>query len=156
MQSHWLGLISGLLERLLASEVDALKGLLRIGLHSKVDVTDAQGQVLHAVTQVFCSALPIAYSQVDARHWAPFARLILEAAYEGTVCAAIQNARENDCPILLLTRLGGIAFGNDDAWIDDAIRKALIQAKAAGLDIRFVSRGKPSPGMLGIVAGAAL
>lgn len=151
---HGLDLISGLLQRLPASEVDALRGMLRIGLHRKIDVTDGQGQVLHAVTQAFCSALPIAYSRVDARHWAPFARLVLEAAYEATVCAAIVNAHENGSPILLLTRLGGGAFGNDDAWIDDAIRKGLVQATAAGLDIRFVSRELPSPGMLQLVADA--
>ena len=69
----------------------------------------------------------------------------LEAAYEATVCAAILNAHENGWPILMLMRLGGGAFGNDDAWADDAIREALVQAKAAGLDVRFVSRGPPSP-----------
>src|ERR1700722_13686987 len=45
------------------------------------------------VTQVFCSALPVAYSPVPSIHWRRFASLVLEAAYEATLWAAVENAR---------------------------------------------------------------
>ena len=47
--------------------------------------------------------------------------------------------------IVLLTRLGGGAFGNDPAWIDDAIRRALQRVEYAGLDIRLVDYRQASP-----------
>jgi len=43
---------------------------------------------------------------------------------------------------VLLTRLGGGVFGNADAWIDDAIVRAIHIVKDAGLDIRLVSHGR--------------
>lgn len=43
-------------------ERDELRSLLRIGLHWDVDVTDrAPG---HAVSQAFCSALPVSYDPI--------------------------------------------------------------------------------------------
>jgi len=42
---------------------------------------------------------------------------------------------------VLLTRLGGGAFGNDDRWIDDAIERALERVAYTGLDVRLVSYG---------------
>jgi hypothetical protein len=57
--------------------------------------------------------------------WRPFAELVLDAAYEATVLAAVLNARRGASNIVLLARLGGGAFGNDDAWIDAAMRRAL-------------------------------
>lgn len=55
-------------------ERDALRGLLRVGLHEDVEVTDGHmpGQI---VSQIFCSALPVAYSGLPQARWAPFARL---------------------------------------------------------------------------------
>jgi hypothetical protein len=44
--------------------------------------------------------------------------------------------------IVLLTRVGGGAFGNADEWIDDAIARALGIVEYAGLDIRLVSHGR--------------
>ncbi len=46
----------------------------------------------HTVTQAYCSALPIAYSDHAAELWAPFAQLVLEAAYEATLYSTILNA----------------------------------------------------------------
>jgi hypothetical protein len=43
---------------------------------------------------------------------------------------------------VLLTRVGGGAFGNADAWIDDAIVRALAIVEQAGLDVRLVSHGR--------------
>jgi|SRR5665213_695920 len=52
--------------------------------------------------------------------------------------------------IVLLTCLGGGAFGNDDAWIDAAMRRALIKVKDFSLDIHLVSFGAPLPSMLAL------
>jgi hypothetical protein len=49
-----------------------------------------------------------------------------------------------------LTRLGGGAFGNDHAWIDAAIQRALTTAHGCSLDIRIVSFGAPPPSMLAL------
>jgi hypothetical protein len=66
---------------------------------------------------------------------------VLEAAYEATLLAAqIQFARGGS-PSVLLTRLGGGVFGNDSAWIDDAIQRALPKVAHVGLDVRLVRYG---------------
>ena len=81
-------------ERLASSseaELDGLRSLLRIGLQWDTQVT-LEG-CSHTVSQAYCSALPIAYCGHPAACWAPFARLVLEAAYEATLCTAILNAR---------------------------------------------------------------
>jgi hypothetical protein len=41
--------------------------------------------------------------------------------------------------------LGGGAFGNDDDWIDGAIKRALAVVEYAGLDIRIFGYGHVSP-----------
>jgi hypothetical protein len=52
---------------------------------------------------------------------------------------------------VLLTRLGGGAFGNDDAWIDDAMMRAVRVVEYADLDIRIVSYGSLHPSVRAIV-----
>jgi len=135
-----LDAISRHLEHLDKESRDALKGELRIGVHSRVEVTDssAPGQ---RVSQAFCSALPVAYGDVPAVHWELFARLILEAAYEATLWAGVLNARSGGSGIVLLTRLGGGAFGNAPLWIEDSIRIAVEKALQFDLDVRLVSFG---------------
>ena len=56
-----------------AGTLDGLCGLLRVGLHADVEVTN--GDRGHFVSQLFCSALPVAYSGLPSSSWAPFARL---------------------------------------------------------------------------------
>jgi hypothetical protein len=119
---------------------ETLRGLLRIGLHHDVEVTDAPQQPGPVVSQAFCSALPVAYGRPAPRDWAPFARLVLEAAYEATLSAAACRAAQGASPRVLLTRLGGGAFGNDGAWIDAALERALRLAAPWGLEIVMVSR----------------
>jgi hypothetical protein len=46
-------------------------------------------------------------------HWEAFASLVLQAAYEATMFAAVLNAQRGASNVVL-TRLGGGAFGNDD------------------------------------------
>ncbi|MFO1079322.1 MAG: hypothetical protein U1E23_01660 [Reyranellaceae bacterium] len=137
------------------SERDALRGLLRIGLHRDVEVTDGAAAGAGApaplpgplASQAFCSALPVAYTRLPARAWAPFATLVLEAAYEATLWASVLAARDGDSNVVLLTRVGGGAFGNDDAWIDRAMRRALDLVRDVDLDVRLVSFGAPPESM---------
>ena len=125
---------------------DALRGLLRVGLHEDVEVTDGPGPG-PLVSQAFCSALPVAYSGLPASSWAPFATLILEAAYEATLLAALLSAAGGGSSRVLLTRLGGGAFGNDDDWIDAAKLRALQVAGEHDLDVIIVSYGKAPSGL---------
>ena len=136
---------SGLLEiskRLRAaseSELDELRQLLRIGIQWKTQVTLTGSR--HTVSQAYCSALPVAYSRHSPHLWAEFARLILEASYEATLCAAILNSVNNGNNSVFLTLLGGGVFGNDTDWIIGAIRRALNLYEDAGLDVVIVSYG---------------
>jgi hypothetical protein len=139
--SAGLDAIAGLLKTADEGLLDELRGRLCIGLHRDVEVTDAQGPQRPRVSQAFCSALPVCYSRIPRPRWELFARLVLEAAYEATLLAAqIQFARGGS-PAVLLTRLGGGAFGNDPAWIDDAIQHALPKVEHVGLDVRLVRYG---------------
>lgn len=122
------------------AEVDRLRGLLRIGLHWNVEVTDADdpGQL---VSQAYCCALPVAYTQVPLARWQRFAALVLEASYEATLLAAVLNSAHGGSNKVLLTRVGGGAFGNDLEWINGAIERVFRLVRAHDLDVRIVSYG---------------
>lgn len=139
-----LDLISDHLHAIGPKQVDALAGKLRIGIHRDVEVTDAPSAPRPVVSQAFCSALPIAYGSVPQQHWAAFAQLVLDAAYEATMLEAVINCRRGASNILLLTSLGGGAFGNAPVWIHSAIRRAVMKVKSFDLDVRLVSYGQPS------------
>lgn len=142
-----LSMIATHLQGLSEMERDRLRGLLRVGLHWNVGITDVEAARGARVTQVYCSALPVAYSHIQASLWASFAKLVLEAAYEATLLSAVLNAARGGSRRLLLTRLGGGAFGNDEAWISDAILRALDLVADQGLDVLMVSYGPPSVAM---------
>jgi hypothetical protein len=122
---------------------DRLRQSLQIGLQWDTQVT--LDNASHTVSQAYCSALPIAYTDHALELWAPFATLVLEASYEATICAAIENAERTGNDALFLTLVGGGAFGNELDWIMDAIRRALNIYSNSGLDIAVVgySRSKP-------------
>jgi hypothetical protein len=144
-----LDAIAELLGPLPPEQLDILRGKLRIGIHRDVEVTDAQGEHRPVVSQAFCSALPVAYNRsVPRPHWEPFASLVLQSAYEATMLAAVQNAQRNASNVVLLTQLGGGAFGNDDKWIHAAMRRALQMMSGFDLDVRLVSYGTPSPAIM--------
>ncbi len=124
-------------------EKDEIRQRLRIGLQWNTQVT--LQDCTHAVSQAYCSALPVAYSRHSPELWADFARLVLEAAYEATFCAAILNAERNGNRTVFLTLLGGGAFGNRTDWIMGAIRRALLLHKDADLDVAIVSYGGSNP-----------
>ena len=122
-------------------ERDQLRAELRVGLHWDVEVTSDRPDQL--VSQVFCSALPVSYTPVPAERWTSFATLVLEAAYEATLLAAIENAARGRSDVLYLTLLGGGAFGNKREWILHAIRRALHMVRDAALDVRIVCYRQP-------------
>lgn len=119
------------------SGLDQVRQALQIGVQCDTQVT--LGNASHTVSQAYCSALPVAYTTHASTLWAPFAKLILEAAYEATLCAAILNKARTGCDRLFLTLLGGGAFGNPPEWIMAAIRRALEEYADFGLNIAIVS-----------------
>jgi hypothetical protein len=131
-------------------QIDILRAKLRIGIQSDVEVTDATKEPRPFVSQAFCSALPVAYTDVPSALWELFAILVLEAAYEATMWAAVLNARRGKSSTVLLTFLGGSSFGNEDIWIYGAIRRALEMMSGFALDVRLVSYREPSQDILRI------
>jgi hypothetical protein len=121
------------------SERDTLREKLRIGVQWGTQVT--LGDASHTVSQAFCSALPVAYSSHSDGLWEEFAKLVLEAAYEATICAAVLNSVSTDNNKVYLTLLGGGAFGNREVWILSAIQRALREYRDADLDVMIVSYG---------------
>eukprot|EP01036_Dinobryon_divergens_P034504 gene34504-44590_t len=102
---------------------------IRIGLHTNVGVTDADGDV--RVSQAYCSAMSCSYSGIDNDHWKSIASLALDGAYEATILSALlqssqqKNAGSSITTEVYLTFVGGGVYGNDQAWIAEAIGRAL-------------------------------
>jgi len=94
----------------------------------------------------------VAYCGAPPELWARFATLVLEAAYEATLLAGLLNGTSTGNSSVYLTRLGGGAFGNADAWIDAAMSRALKLAQGYGIEVRVVSYGKPERPLLDLVA----
>lgn len=126
------------------AERDGLRALLRIGLHHDVDVTAVGALQGQRVSQAYCSALPVNYNHgTDPAMWASFACLVLEAAYEATLHAALLNAnRVGGSHRVYLTLVGGGVFGNRREWILGAIRRALDLVRGQALEVWLVSYGR--------------
>jgi len=106
-----LDAIAAWLDSATPREVDDMRGQLRIGLHHDVEVTDVDGPPQPVVSQAFCSALAVAYGDIPKARWRGFASMVLEAAYEATLWAAVANAQRGASRTVLLTLVGGGAFG---------------------------------------------
>ena len=141
-----LAAISRILKDGAAPERDSLRDLLRVGLHWRVQVTGTETENL-LVSQAFCSALPVSYTNIQTNRWTSFATLVLEGAYEATMWATVINASRHASNVVFLTELGGGAFGNEQAWIHRAIRRALQMVEEVDLDVRLVSYGAPTPAL---------
>ena len=122
------------------SEIDELRKLLRIGIQWNTEVTIADSR--HKVSQAYCSALPVAYSHHSTELWMEFAKLVLEASYEATICVGIMNCVSNMNNTLYLTLIGGGAFGNKIEWIINAIHRSLNLYRNVDLDVAIVSYGR--------------
>ena len=73
-----------------------------------------------------------------------FARLILEATYEATLCAALLNASKTGNNTVFLTLVGGGVFGNETDWILGSLQRALDLYQQAALDVAIVSYKWPN------------
>jgi hypothetical protein len=129
-------------EALARHDRERLLGLVKLGLHAEVGVTFATRFVEPAeparVSQAFCSALSCGYTDVPLDHWQPLATLVLDAAYEATLRAAVLVAPASEPrQQVWLTFLGGGAFGNRKEWIAAAIGRALARLEGTALDVRI-------------------
>lgn len=136
-----LATVDAILRHATSQRLDEFRSLLRIGLHLGVQVTDVEDPA-QLVSQAYCSALPMAHTGVPRQKWHRFASLVLEASYEATLLAGVLNAHHAGSNKVLLTRVGGGAFGNDHAWINAAIGRAVDVVGDRGLDIRIVCHGR--------------
>lgn len=128
---------------------EELKEKLKIGIQWNTQVTiSSTSQV---VSQVYCSALPVSYSNIDFFYYESFARLILEATYEATLHAALINLEQTDCNKVFLTLVGGGAFGNEMNWISDSIKKAVSKFLNAPLDVRIISHGSSNSDVVELI-----
>jgi len=151
------------LDAMTEAEIDAVRAALRVGIQWDTEVTlseitpsevplseVSQSEVSlsgagHLLTQVYASALPVAYSAHPASLWGRLARLVLEGAYEATLRAAALNAERTGNNTAYLTLLGGGAFGNDIGWIIEALRHALSACSHLPLDVVVVSYRQSNP-----------
>ncbi|QWX85221.1 hypothetical protein H0I23_06175 [Cellulophaga sp. HaHaR_3_176] len=117
-----------------------LKDKLKVGIQWNTEVTLNDKKQI--VSQIYCSALPVAYSNIESFYWENFARIILEATYEATLYSAMINLKKNKSNSVFLTLVGGGAFGNDLDWILDSLFKALDKFKDILLDVKIVSYGR--------------
>jgi hypothetical protein len=130
------------LSKLSDTQRESLKGKLKVGIQWNTEVTLSDSK--QKVTQIYCSALPVAYCQTDPLYWESFARLILEATYEATFFTALENRMNNGSNLVYLTLVGGSAFGNEEHWIQESLGKVMDKFKSVPLDIKIVSYGKPN------------
>ncbi len=131
--------VNSMLSKLTDAQREILKGKLKIGLQWNTEVTIAKNKQL--VSQAFCSALPVAYSHIEPVYWEKFARVILEAVYEATLYATLINLEKTGSNKVFLTLVGGGAFGNEPAWIVEAIANTVKKFINTPLDIKIVSYG---------------
>ncbi len=124
-------------------EREILKGKLKVGIQWNTEVTMAQNN--QKVSQIYCSALPVAYCRTETIYWESFARLILEATYEATLWAAVVNMDKNASNLVYLTLVGGGAFGNEEHWILESLEIVLNKFRNVPLDVRVVSYGQSNP-----------
>ena len=97
---------------------------------------------------MFCSALPVAYSDINPDEWNHFPRLILDATYEATFCVALKNLQETGSNKLYLTLVGGGVFGNSLDWILSSVSRSLKLFASTELDVKIVSYSRSNPGIV--------
>ncbi len=136
------------------AEKDILRQSLRIGIQQDTQIT--LNDCSHTVTQAYCSALPVAYSNLPADLWTEFAQLILEASYEATFFSALKNYERTGNKCVLLTLVGGGVFGNRSAWIFNAIERSLKIFADTPLEVAIVSYGQSQAHVLDFINGIDL
>ena len=131
--------INAQLSQLNQEQRERLKGKLKVGIQWHTEVTLSGTN--QTVSQVYCSALPVAYSHIESFYWESFARIILEATYEATLYTALITYKRTGCNKVLLTLVGGGAFGNEIEWITDSLLSTINKFKNTPLEIGIVSYG---------------
>lgn len=119
---------------------------IRVGMHAGLEVVtgyDWAGPVPAGhprIAQTFSSAMALGgYSSGDQGACLPAARLLLRAAYVGTLLAGI----ELGCETIVLTLVGGVAFANPLPAIWDAIFDALDEVTPLATEaLRVVVNGR--------------
>ncbi len=116
---------------------------IQVGVHWDTEVVqrlERPDQGRHCVTQVHCGAFPINFATNSRmRDFEPFAKLILDAAYQATFAvAAIKALESNQRVNVYLTKIGGGKFGNRSRWVVDAIRKSLRKYEDYPLNVYLV------------------
>lgn len=132
--------INALIAVMDVAQRERLKGKLKVGIQWQTEVTVSSSR--HKVSQIYCSALPVAYQSIPFYYWESFARIILEATYEATLYAAVKNFKTHGSNKVFLTLVGGGAFGNESHWILESLDMALDKFQNAPLDVRVVSYGQ--------------
>ncbi len=132
-------IISNKIKLLSETDYEYLKGKLRIGAQWDSEVTISNNRNL--ITQVYCSALPVAYSNIEEDLWSDFAKLVLDATYEATLYVALKKYERTKNNKVFLTLIGGGAFGNKKEWIFKAIENSIKKFSKTPLDIKIVSYG---------------
>ena len=101
-----------------------LKSKLKTGIQWNTEVTLPGAK--HKVSQIYCSALPVAYNHnIETSYWEAFSRVILEATYESTILAGVLNMEKYKSNKVFLTLVGGGAFGNKEHWIFESLQKVI-------------------------------
>ncbi len=129
-----------------STEREALKQKLKTGIQWNTEVTISKSK--HRVSQIYCSALPVAYCATDQIYWEYFSRIILEATYESTLYAALINLEKYNSNKVFLTLVGGGAFGNAEYWILESMRDAIRKFRYTPLDIKIVSYGHSNDNLI--------
>ncbi len=143
-------LINKLIAQLSKESREELKGKLKVGIQWNTEVTlDNFGQI---VNQIYCSALPVSYSEMEFFYWESFARVILEATYEATLYTGLLNYQKTGNKKVFLTLVGGGAFGNELKWILDSIELALNKFMNTPLEVSIVSYGKSNQDVQNLIS----
>eukprot|EP00588_Corethron_pennatum_P027364 CAMPEP_0194312110 /NCGR_PEP_ID=MMETSP0171-20130528/9027_1 /TAXON_ID=218684 /ORGANISM="Corethron pennatum, Strain L29A3" /LENGTH=377 /DNA_ID=CAMNT_0039066485 /DNA_START=244 /DNA_END=1377 /DNA_ORIENTATION=+ len=126
----------------------AIVNNVQVGIHWNTEVKNSGKKIC----QVYASAVPVAYCNTSVTDWALFASLVLRGMYQATFAAAVrlQRIRQHEADAkadggvgeqvritLVLTMLGGGAFGNQMTWITDAIEHAVMMFHDEPLDVKL-------------------
>ena len=123
-----------------------------------VDLSD--GKILdHNVSQIYCSAYPVAYSTdpptmppgsksgvpgTSVKEYELLSSMILHAVYYSTLAYAVSRITPDEPrKKVFLTKVGGGAFGNDVNIIDNAIYNAVSHFTAYPIDVYIVEYKDP-------------
>merc|ERR1712150_73852 len=96
------------------------------------------------------------YNGFGVKPWEKLAKLLLQACYEATLYAGLENyyrhgEKHQNSNKIFLTLVGGGVFGNPSSWIYEAIEKACIMFQHTPLDVRIVAFCQPDQSLLLLV-----